>query len=315
MSVAAFTASVRKQVSAVVLGKPVAVDLLVVAFLCQGHVLIEDVPGTGKTVLARALAKALGREFHRLQCTPDLLPSEVTGVNVFDQRSGRFEFRRGPVFSNVLLVDEVNRATPRTQSSLLEAMAERQVSVDGVTHPLAEPFLVLATQNPVEHAGTFPLPEAQLDRFLLRIELGYPAREDELRVLRATRAGHPLEHVEPVAADVDLPPLWQEVRDVHVDESLLSWLLDIVVGTRTHRDVHLGASVRGSMALYRAAQAFAATRGRDYVVPDDLTTLVGPVLAHRLLLKPESQVRGLSPTEVVGEVLDALEVPVEDVRA
>lgn len=311
----AFAERIRESVGGVILGKPRAIELLTVAFLCQGHVLIEDVPGTGKTMLGRAFAGCLGRDFHRLQCTPDLLPSEITGVNVFDQHRGGFEFRQGPVFTNVLLVDEINRATPRTQSALLEAMAERQVSVDGVTYRLPEPFLVLATQNPVEHAGTFPLPEAQLDRFLLRVELGYPDRSHELEVLRATRDRHPIEQVGPVAGHADLAQLWQEVRDVFVDDSVLEWLLAVVNGIREHADVHLGPSVRASMALYRVAQAYAAVLGRDYVVPDDVAALAGPVLAHRLLLKPESQVRGRTGPEVVAEVLDGHEVPVEDARA
>jgi MoxR-like ATPase len=314
-SVAGFAEAVRAEVRAVILGKADAIDLLVVAFLCQGHVLIEDVPGTGKTMLARAFAASLGRDFQRLQCTPDLLPSEVTGVNVFDQRRDAFEFREGPVFTDVLLVDEINRATPRSQAALLEAMAERQASVDGTTRTLGEPFLVLATQNPVEHAGTFPLPEAQLDRFLLRIELGYPAHGDERDVLNATRDRHPVEQVRAAAAGADLPSLWQEVRDVHIDGSVLDWLLEIVRSTREHGDVHLGASVRGSMALRRAAQARAAIAGRDFVMPDDVAELAVAVLGHRLLLAPESQVRGVTAAEVVSEVLSGLDVPVEETHA
>jgi MoxR-like ATPase len=312
MPVAQFADRVGRQVQSVIRGKDQAVTQMIIAFLCQGHVLIEDVPGTGKTMMARAFATALGREFHRLQCTADLLPSEVTGVSVFDQRSQDFYFRHGPVFSNVLLVDEINRATPRTQSALLEAMAERQVSVDGVTHTLAEPFLVLATQNPVEHAGTFPLPEAQLDRFLLRIELGYPNRHDEAAVLFATRDHHPVEDVQPVVTSVDVHGLWREVRDVHVDPSLVEWLLDIVSGTREHADVDLGASVRGSMALFRSAQARAAIQGRDFVLPDDVVALAEPVLAHRLMLRSESQIRGVTAPSVVREVVQGLDVPVED---
>ena len=309
---AAFAAAVREQVGTVILGKPEAVDLLIVTALCRGHALIEDVPGTGKTMLARAYAAALGLDFHRLQCTPDLLPGEVTGVNVFDQRAGAFEFRPGPVFSNVLLVDEINRATPRTQSALLEAMAEEQVSVDGVTHRLPVPFLVLATQNPVEHAGTFPLPEAQLDRFLMRIDVGYPDAEHEAAVLRAARGAHPVTRVRPVAAEADLETLWAAVQEVHVDDSVERWLVELVRATREHEAVALGASVRGSLALYRAAQARAAIAGRDYVVPDDVVALAVPVLAHRLLLSPESQVKGRSGRDVVVEVVGAAGVPVGD---
>jgi MoxR-like ATPase len=313
--VARFGRVVAPEIEKVILGKPQAVRLLLVAFLSQGHVLLEDVPGTGKTILARAFGAALGGDVQRVQCTPDLLPTEITGVSVYDQARAAFEFRHGPVFTNVLLVDEINRATPRTQSALLEAMAERQVSLDGTSHQLPTPFMVLATQNPVEHTGTFPLPEAQLDRFLLRMELGYPDKDHEADVLRSTRGAHPIDAVTAVAGDVDVDALWREVAEVHTDASLLGWILDIVRATRVHDAVQLGASVRGSQALHRAARASAALAGRDYVIPEDVLELAGPVLAHRLQLRAESQIRGVSGPQVVQEVVERLEVPVEDARA
>lgn len=310
-SVAGFADAVRAGVESVIIGKTQAVDLLTVALLSQGHVLIEDVPGTGKTMLARAFAGTLGVDFHRLQCTPDLLPTEVTGVNVFDQGSGGFEFRPGSVFSNVLLVDEINRATPRTQSALLEAMAERQVSVEGVTRELPEPFLVLATQNPVEHAGTFPLPEAQLDRFLLRVEVGYPEGDDEVAVLLATQRGHPIDQVQPAVAGADLQRLWQEVRAVYAERSVLDWIVALARGTRAHEGVELGASVRGSMALLRAGQARAAMHGRDYLLPEDVLEVAVPVLAHRVMVTSHRQLQGVSAADVVREVIDSVAVPID----
>ena len=299
-----FIERVIANVETVIIGKWAQIEHLLVALLCRGHVLIEDVPGTGKTMLARAVAASMGLSFKRLQCTPDLLPNDVTGVSIFNQAAARFEFQPGPVFVNVLLADEINRATPRTQAALLEAMQEGQVTVDGVTHPLPAPFLVLATQNPVEFEGTFPLPEAQLDRFLLRLPLGYPDEPDEVRMLRNLRKRHPIETVGAVVDAAELPALFDAVSDVHVEESVERYVVALVRATRQHPDVAVGASPRGSLALYKTAQALAALRGRDYVLPDDVKALAPLVLPHRLLLRPESQLRGRDATAIVAEILD-----------
>jgi MoxR-like ATPase len=285
-----------------------------VALLCQGHVLLEDVPGTGKTMLARSAAASMGLDFKRIQCTPDLLPNDITGVSVFNQKTNTFEFRPGPVFVNILLADEINRATPRTQAALLEAMQERQVTVDGVTRPLPAPFIVLATQNPIEYEGTFPLPEAQLDRFLMRLSLGYVAKDDEIAMLRNLRKEHPIERVGQVVEGQALLDLQDLVTDVHVDETLEEYILGIVQATRAHPDVALGASPRGSLALYKTSQALAALRGRDYVVPDDLKLLAPLTLAHRLIVKPESQLRGRTALSIIDEILQQVDLDLGDVE-
>jgi MoxR-like ATPase len=309
-----FTDRVIDNIETVIVGKRPQIELLMVALLCQGHVLIEDVPGTGKTMLARATALSLGISFKRLQCTPDLLPNDITGVSVFNQQTNNFEFRPGPVFVNILLADEINRATPRTQAALLEAMQEWQVTTDGVTRPLPAPFLVLATQNPIEYEGTFPLPEAQLDRFLIRLSLGYPEAGDEVQMLRNLKKQHPIETVEQVVYGADLADLHDAVTDVHVDESLEQYILAIVRATRSHPDVALGASPRGSLALYKTAQALAALRGRDYAIPDDVKTLAPLALSHRLIVKPESQLRGKTAGSILEEILERTELDIGNLK-
>jgi len=300
----AFTGEIIGNVERVIIGKHTQVELLMVALLCQGHLLIEDVPGTGKTMLARAAAASMGLAFKRLQCTPDLLPNDITGVEIYNQLENTFEFQPGPVFVNVLLADEINRATPRTQAALLEAMQEQQVTVGGVTRALPAPFLVLATQNPIEYEGTFPLPEAQLDRFLMRLSLGYPDERDEIAILRGQRKQHPIDVIGQVVDGAELLRLRDTVTDVHVDETVEQYILSIVRATRTHADLALGASPRGSLALYKTGQAWAVLRGRDYVIPDDIKMLAPLALAHRLILKPESQLRGRTAGAIITEILD-----------
>jgi MoxR-like ATPase len=307
-----FVEAIIDNVERVIVGKRAPIELMMVALLCNGHVLIEDVPGVGKTMLARAIAISLGCAFKRLQCTPDLLPNDVTGVSVFNQKTSEFEFRPGPVFVNVLLTDEINRATPRTQSALLECMGEGQVSVDGVTHSLPRPFLVLATQNPIEYEGTFPLPEAQLDRFLLRLSMGYPSLDDENQMLLNLQRQHPIETLEQVVDGSQLPELQRQVWEVHVDDTVRDYIVRLVHATREHPDLALGGSPRGSLALFKTAQALAALRGRDYVLPDDVKPLVRPALAHRLIVRPESALRGRTADQVVDDVLTRVPLDLGD---
>jgi MoxR-like ATPase len=305
-----FAERITRNIETVIVGKRPEIERLLVAMLCGGNVLIEDVPGTGKTMLARAVAGSMGLSFGRLQCTPDLLPNDVTGVSIYNQRNGEFEFQPGPVFVHILLADEINRATPRTQAALLEAMQEHQVTIDGVSRPLASPFLLVATQNPVEYEGTFPLPEAQLDRFLLRMPMGYPVEADEILMLRNLRKSHPIDRIEAVVDGAELPAMYDIITDVHVDESLERYILALVSATRRHPDIVVGSSPRGSLGLYKTAQALAALRGREYVVPDDIKAMAPYVLPHRLIVKPESELRGRDARTIVGDILESTELEI-----
>jgi MoxR-like ATPase len=311
-NVASFRQDLIREVSGVIVGKEDVVELIAVALLCEGHVLIDDVPGIGKTTLAKTLARCLGCRFSRIQFTPDLLPSDITGIYFFNQKAGEFEFRAGPIHTNIVLADEINRATPRTQSALLEAMEERQVTVEGNTSVLERPFLVLATQNPVELEGTFPLPEAQLDRFFLQVALGYPDETEEITVLRRFSGPTiPLDDVRTVATGEEVVGLASEVRSIHVDDSVARYVVAIARATRSHDAVELGASPRASLALFRAAQALAALRGRSFVIPDDVKRLVEPVLGHRLVLRHEGRLRGAAAERVLRSIVESTPVPAE----
>lgn len=300
-----FVDRITRNVETVIVGKHDVIELLIVAMICEGHVLLEDVPGVGKTMLARSIATSIGGQFKRLQCTPDLLPNDVTGISIFNQQNSQFEFRPGPIFVNILLADEINRATPRTQSALLEAMQEQQVTVDGVSRTLPRPFLVLATQNPIEYEGTFPLPEAQLDRFLMRLSLGYPTAAEEKQVVINLRREHPINKLGQVAEANELLALQQAVWDVHVDDTLQDYIVRLVAATRGHPDLSLGASPRATLALFKTAQALAAIRGRDHVLPDDVKYLTIAALAHRLIVRPESELRGRTVAVILKEIIEA----------
>ena len=296
-------------VEKVIVGKRQSVQLTTLGLLCQGHILIEDVPGVGKTVLAKSLAKSVGCKFQRIQFTPDMLPSDVTGVSVFNQKTREFEFRPGPIHAQIVLVDEINRATPKTQSALLEAMEERQVTVDGSTYPLGSPFMVLATQNPIEYEGTFPLPEAQLDRFLLRISLGYTSKEHEMEILDRQQHFHPLEELTQEVSLEELQDAQQGVKEMYVDPLVKEYIVDVVRQTREHPDVYLGASSRGSLSIYRLCQARAAMLGRDYVLPDDVKALAVSALGHRIIVGPAARIKDITPEQIVQDILDRLPVP------
>jgi len=310
--IAETTRLLRENIQKVIVGKDEPILLTLVSVLCEGHVLIEDVPGIGKTTLARALASSLGLTYRRIQFTPDLLPSDITGLSWFNQKKQEFEFRPGPVMSQVVLADEINRATPRTQSALLEAMQERQVTVDGVTRPQPRPFLVLATQNPIELEGTFPLPEAQIDRFLLRVEIGYPSETEENNILERFRSDDPLEDIEAVTTPEEVRKLQEQRKDIRVEESIRNYIVKVVRATREHAEIELGASPRATMALYQTSQAWAAIDGRDYVLPDDVKFMAPHVLTHRLMISPRAQLRGRRPEEMVADIVDSVPVPVED---
>jgi MoxR-like ATPase len=304
-----FAEKVSRNVEEVIIGKRKAVEETLLALLCHGHVLIEDVPGTGKTILARAVARSIGCTFRRIQFTPDMLPSDVTGVSVFNQKTREFEFRPGPVFAHILLADEINRATPKTQSALLEAMAEQQVTVDGESYILESPFLVLATQNPIEYEGTFPLPEAQLDRFMLRIHLGYPDKESEVMMLEAQQFAHPITQLGQVVSQEELLEAQETIKQVYADSLIKQYIINLCDATRHHPDVYLGASPRGSLALYRTSQALSAIRERDYIIPDDIKYLAETTLAHRLIISPAARIKNVDPREVIQDILTSVPVP------
>jgi len=304
-----FADRIISNVEKVIVGKRPALELAATCLLCQGHLLIEDVPGVGKTMLARSLARSLDSSFNRLQFTPDMLPSDVTGVSIFNQESRQFEFRPGPIMAQVVLADEINRATPKTQAALLEAMEERQVTVDGVTHTLPRPFMVLATQNPIEYEGTFPLPEAQLDRFLLKLKLGYPTKGDEARVLENQQFKHPFEDLKAAVSVDELFQAQEQVRAIYVAQQVKDYIVDLAIYTRNHAEVYLGASPRGSLALFRSAQARAAMEGRDYVLPDDVKALASSALAHRVILGPAARLRDVTSESIVQDILKKVPVP------
>ena len=308
-AVQSLTERVVQNIERVIVGKRREVELVLLALLCRGHVLIEDVPGVGKTVIAKAFARTVGCSFKRIQFTPDLLPSDVTGVSIFNQQTQRFEFRPGPIIAQLVLADEINRATPKTQSALLEAMEEAQVTVDGETHTLPEPFIVLATENPIEYQGTFPLPEAQLDRFLIRVSLGYPGRDNELQMLERQHDVHPLVNLGQTISIESLVAAQNAVRSVHVAPPVAAYVVAVVEATRRHESVQLGASPRGSLALYNTARAWAAMNGRAYVEPDDVKALAEAALAHRVIVHPGARLRGITSTSVIRDILSTVPVP------
>ena len=307
-----FGGKVKENVEKVIIGKGDVVELVILALLCEGHVLIEDIPGVGKTVLAKSIARSLGCSFHRIQCTPDLLPSDITGTYIFNQKTSDFEFRPGPIMAQIVLTDEINRTTPRTQSALLEAMQERQVTAEGETKMLPRPFMVLATQNPIEQEGTFPLPEAQLDRFLIKIKIGYPSSEDDKKLLARFRQDDPLEDLKPVVSAEELMQMQVACRDVHVAADVEDYIIRLVHATREHPSLQLGASPRAMLALYHTSQVIAALRGRSFVIPDDVKYLTVCTLSHRIIPKAESSLRGNSAEHALKEIIDSVSVPVEN---
>jgi len=312
-TVKSFSDKLIANISKVIIGKKDTIELAVICLLCQGHLLIEDIPGVGKTMLARSLARSLGGSFGRIQFTPDMLPSDITGVSIYNQSSREFEFRSGPIMAEIVLADEINRATPKTQSALLEAMQENQVTVDGVTHLLPALFMVLATQNPIEHEGTFRLPEAQLDRFLMRVRLGYPLEKEEIEILDRQQIQHPINELEVVASVKDVLSAQKKLRSVHIAPPVKSYLVNLVQRTRNHEDIYLGASPRGSLGLFRAGQASAAVQGRDYVTPDDIKRVAGPILGHRLILAPGARLQNRNEDSILEEILENALVPGGDI--
>ena len=312
--VRSFYEKLLQNLEKVIIGKKEVIDLVIISLLSQGHLLIDDVPGVGKTMLAKSLAKSLGCSFSRIQFTPDMLPSDVTGVSIFNQNTKEFEFRSGPIISQIVLADEINRATPKTQSALLESMEERQVTVDGFTHQIPSPFMVLATQNPIEYEGTFPLPEAQLDRFLMRIHIGYPSFANELEILDLQQLKHPIEDIGTVVSSEEIILMQNSIKHVFVSDAVKRYIVELTRATRDHNDVYLGSSPRGSLGLYRVSQAKAATMGRDYVLPDDVKSLAKFVLGHRLVMQPSARLKNLSADQIISEVLLQVHVPGGDLR-
>ncbi|MSR32783.1 MAG: MoxR family ATPase [Gemmataceae bacterium] len=310
VDVQALSEKVISNIEKVILGKRKQISLALASYLAEGHILLEDVPGVAKTILARAIARSIGCVFKRVQCTPDLLPSDISGVSIFNLKTSEFEFRPGPIFAQTVLADEINRATPRTQAALLEAMAERRVTCDGQTYTLKPPFLVIATQNPVDHEGTFPLPEAQLDRFLVKLSLGYPSQEEELQMLQRLQYSHPIDEVAPVVSAGDWVACQEAVRQIHLDNQVRNYILEIVHATRANENILLGGSPRASLALQRASQALAAMEGRGFVIPDDIKRLVNSVLNHRIILKPETRLRKVKVEDILKELVDDIPVPV-----
>ena len=308
-SARAVTQRVVENIKRVIIGKDRSVELAVITLICQGHALIEDVPGVGKTMLARSLARSIGCSFKRIQFTPDLLPSDITGVSIYNQKTAAFEFKEGPIISQLVLADEINRATPKTQSALLEAMDERQVTVEGITHYVPRPFTVMATQNPIEYEGTFPLPEAQLDRFLMMITLGYPTMEQELAIVTGQQVSHPIDSLEAVATETEIIQVQDAVRSVYVDDLIREYIVTLISATREHADVSLGSSPRGSLALFRGSQAMALIRGRDYVLPDDAKELSVPMLTHRVIANAAARMRGVRTEDIIGGIVDETPVP------
>jgi MoxR-like ATPase len=307
--VAEVTERIAQNVGQVIIGKRNEVRLAILGLLCRGHILIEDIPGVGKTMMARALAKAVGCSFSRIQFTPDMLPSDITGVSIYNQRSNEFEFRPGPIMAQIVLADEINRATPKAQAALLEAMEEKQVTVEGVTYQMQMPFMILATQNPIEYEGTFPLPEAQLDRFLIRIQMGYPAPTEEITILSSQQYQHPINNLQQIISVDDLLAAQKAVTEVYVAEEVKQYIIDLVTSTRRHSDVYLGSSPRGSLSLFRAAQARAAMAGREYVIPDDVKALAEVTLAHRIIMGPSARIKDITSRNVVQELLQSVPVP------
>ena len=314
IKIKSFSEKIITNISQVIIGKRETIELAVVCMLCQGHLLIEDVPGVGKTMLARSLARSLEASFGRIQFTPDMLPSDVTGVSIYNQATKKFEFRAGPVMAEIVLEVEINRATPKTQSALLESMQEKQVTVDGITHPLPDLFMVIATQNPIEHEGTFRLPEAQLDRFLMRVRIGYPHLKDEINILDGQQFLHPIDELEPVVTVGDVLEVNQSLRSVHIAPNVKRYIVDLVQRTRNHKDIYLGASPRGSLGLFRAGQAMAAIQGRDYVTPDDIKLIAEPILSHRLILAPGARLQNLNEDSILKDILNNVPVPGSDVK-